>query len=57
MFDSYRLRMAATGSYDGESRRKNSQKIMDASWMRDVATKPVYVKFVNRGLPIIDIRH
>ena len=54
MFDSYRLRMAATGSYDGESRRKNSQKIMDASWMRDPATKPVYVKWVQSGLPIVD---
>ena len=54
MIDSYRLRMAAMGSYEGESRRKNSQKIMDASWMRDPATKPVYVKWVDSGLPIID---
>lgn len=54
MFDSYRLRMAALGSYDGEARRRNAQKIMDASWMRDPATKPVYVKWVNSGLPMID---
>ena len=54
MIDSYRLRMAAIGSYEGESRRRNSQKIMDASWMRDPATKPVYVKWVNSGLPVID---
>ena len=54
MLDSYRLRMAALGSYEGESRRRNSQKIMDASWMRDAATKPVYVKWVNSGLPVID---
>lgn len=46
--------MAALGGYDGESRRRNSQRIMDASWMRDPATKPVYVKWVDRGLPIID---
>ena len=51
MFDSYRLRMAALGSYEGEARRRNSQKIMDASWMRDPATKPVYVKWVDSGLP------
>ena len=44
MIDSFRLRMASLGSYEGESRRRNSQKIMDASWMRDAATKPVYVK-------------
>ena len=54
MYDAYRLRMAAVGGYEGEARRNNSQKIMDASWMRDAATKPVYVKWVDRGLPIID---
>lgn len=54
MLDSYRVRMAAMGSYEGEARRRNSQKIMDASWMRDVATKPVYVKWVDSGLPVVD---
>ena len=54
MLDSYKLRMAALGSYGGEAKRRNSQKIMDASWMRDAATKPVYVKWVDSGLPIID---
>ena len=54
MLDSYKLRMAALGSYEGEARRRNSQKIMDASWQRDAATKPVYVKWVDSGLPIID---
>lgn len=54
MLDSYKLRMAALGPYEGEARRRNSQKIMDASWMRDAATKPVYVKWVDSGIPIID---
>ena len=54
MFDSYKLRMNARGTYDGEVRRRNSQKIMDASWMRDPATKPVYVKWVDSGLPVVD---
>ena len=54
MFDAYRLRMAALGGYEGEARRRNSQKIMDASWMRDAATKPVYVKWVDTGLPVVD---
>ncbi len=54
MIDSYRNRMAAMGSYDGEARRRNSQKIMDASWMRDPATKPVYVKWCDSGLPVVD---
>lgn len=54
MLESYRLRMAALGSYEGEARRRNAQNIMDASWMRDPATKPVFVKWVNSGLPVVD---
>lgn len=54
MLEAYRNRMAALGSYEGESRRRNAQKIMDVSWMRDAATKPVYVKWVQSGLPIVD---
>lgn len=54
VIENYRLRMAAMGGYEGEARRKNSQKIMDASWMRDPATKLVYVKWVDSGLPVID---
>ena len=54
MLNTFRLRMNALGGYEGEARRRNAQKIMDASWMRDPATKPVYVKWVDSGLPIID---
>ena len=54
MFNSYKTRMNALGSYDGEAKRKHSQKIMEASWMRDTATKPVYVKWVNSGLPVVE---
>ena len=54
MLDSFRTRMAALGGYDGEAKRRNAQKIMDASWMRDPATKPVYVKWVDSGLPMIE---
>lgn len=54
MLESYRLRMAALGGYEGEARRRNAQNIMDASWLRDPATKLVYVKFINSGLPVID---
>ena len=54
MLDSYRLRMNTLGLNEGEARRRNSQKIMDASWMRDAATKPVYVKWVDTGLPVVD---
>ena len=54
MLESYRLRMAALGGYEGEAKRRNAQKIMDASWMQDPATKLVYVKWVDSGLPLID---
>lgn len=54
MLESYRNRMATLGGYEGEARRRNAQNIMDASWMRDTATKPVYVKWVDSGLPLID---
>lgn len=54
MLDVYKSRIAALGNYEGEARRRNSQKIMDASWMRDAATKPVYVKWVDSGLPVVD---
>ena len=54
MLESYRLRMAALGGYEGEAKRRNAQKIMDESWMRDPATKQVYVKWVDSGLPLID---
>ena len=54
MLNSYRQRMAALGGYEGEAKRRNAQNIMDASWMRDPATRPVYVKWVDSGLPSID---
>lgn len=54
MLNSYKLRMNTLGSYEGEARRRNSQKIMDASWMRDASTKPVYVKWVDKGLPVVE---
>ena len=54
MLDIYRQRMNTLGSYSGEAKRRSSQKIMDASWMRDAATKPVYVKWVNSGLPTVE---
>lgn len=53
MLDLYKMRMHAAGSYIGEARRSNAQNIMDVSWMRDAATKPVYVKWVDSGLPIV----
>lgn len=54
MLESYRSRISAMGGYEGEAKRRDAQKIMDASWMRDPATKPVFVKWVNSGIPTIE---
>lgn len=54
MLDLYKVRMNKLGAYIGDARRRNSQKIMDATWMRDTATKPVYVKWVDSGLPTVE---
>lgn len=54
MFDIYNARIKALGEYEGQAKRNNSQKIMDVSWKRDTATRPVYVKWVNSGLPSVN---
>ena len=54
MFDIYNARLKALGGYEGNAKRINSQKIMDASWKRDTATLPVYAKWVDSGLPTIN---
>lgn len=54
MLDLYRARLNVLGGYEGQAKRNNSQKIMDASWKRDSATIPVYVKWIDSGLPTID---
>lgn len=46
--------MAVYGDYDGDARQRHAQDIMEASFMRDAATRPVYVKWVDSGLPSID---
>lgn len=53
MLDSYKKRLQSYGSYDGEVRNNHAQKIMEVSFLRDAATRPVYVKWVNSGLPTI----
>ena len=54
MYELFKARMSNLGSYSGESKRINSRKIMETSWLRDAATKPVYVKWINSGLPVVD---
>jgi len=54
MFDVYNARIKTLGGYEGNSKRNNAQKIMNSSWKRDTATIPVYVKWVNNGLPSVN---
>lgn len=51
MFDTFRNRMQVHGVTSGEFRRNTAQMIMDTSWMRDPATLPVYVQWLDKGLP------
>lgn len=52
MFDNYRNRMERRyGKYMGESMRKQSDYITDATWLNSILARPVQVRVVEQGLP------
>lgn len=52
MFEAYRNRMSRRhGSYMGETLRKQTNMVLDATWMNSVSTRPVQVKVIDSGLP------
>lgn len=51
MYDEYRTRMSRRGSYMGETMRKQTGLIVDATWMNSITTLPVCVQHLNTGLP------
>lgn len=53
MIDDFRSRMQTLGYSEGEARRDSAQAIMKASFNRDPASKKVYVKWVDSGLPSV----
>lgn len=51
MFEEYRNRMSRRGAYMGDTMRKQTQMIVDATWMNSITTLPVCVTEVKQGLP------
>lgn len=52
MFEDYRNRIARrNGSYMGETMRKQTGLIVDATWFNSIYTKPVCVQHMTTGLP------
>lgn len=51
MYDDFRSRMKRRGEYMGDTMRKQTQIVIDATWMNSVTTTPVCVHEINKGLP------
>ena len=51
MYEEFRKRMDRRGSFMGEVMRRQSDMIVDATWMNSVAARRVQVKWLNSGLP------
>ena len=51
MYEDFRKRMEKRGSFMGETMRRQSDMIVNATWLNSVAARRVQVKWLNRGLP------
>ena len=51
MFEDFRKRMERKGSFMGETMRRQSDAVVNATWLNSVAARRVQVKWLNRGLP------
>lgn len=51
MYEEFRNRMSRRGSFMGETMRRQSDMIVNATWLNSVAARRVQVKWLNRGLP------
>ena len=51
MYEEFRKRMERRGSFMGETMRRQSDMIVNATWLNSVAARRVQVKWLNRGLP------
>lgn len=51
MYDEYRTRMSKLGSYMGETMRKQTGLIVDATWVNSITARPVCVQYLSTGLP------
>ena len=51
MYEEFRNRMSRRGSFMGETMRRQSDVVVDATWLNSVAARRVQVKWLNRGVP------
>jgi hypothetical protein len=51
MYEEFRKRMDRRGSFMGETMRRQSDMIVNATWLNSVSARRVQVKWLNRGLP------
>lgn len=51
MYEEYRTRMSKRGAYMGETMRKQTGRIVEATWMNSIYTRPVCVHAIETGLP------
>lgn len=51
MYEDFRKRMERKGSFMGETMRRQSDAIVNATWLNSVAARRVQVKWLNYGLP------
>lgn len=53
MYEEFRKRMDKRGSFMGETMRRQSDMVVNATWLNSVSARRVQVKWLNRGLPPI----
>lgn len=51
MYEEFRNRMSRRGSFMGETMRRQSDEIVNATWLNSISARRVQVKWLNRGLP------
>lgn len=51
MYEEFRKRMDKHGSFMGETMRRQSDAIVNATWLNSVSARRVQVKWLNHGLP------
>lgn len=51
MYEEYRQRMSKRGSFMGETMRRQSDAVVDATWLNSVAARRVQIQLIDNGLP------
>lgn len=51
MYENFRNRMSREGQFIGETMRKQSDTVVNATWLNSIAARRVQVKWLDMGLP------